>query len=79
MADDDLLTRVQAAALLSARWGGIAVAPRSVAAWPIPYKLVGHHALYRRDDVLRHAQRKLDNAPVRTGGGIAALIGTSHG
>ena len=71
--DDELMTRERAAALLSDLWGGIKVAPRSVASWPIPYKIVGHASLYRRGDIKRHAQRKLMNAPVRTGGGVAAL------
>jgi hypothetical protein len=71
--DDELLTRTRAAALLSELWGGIRVAPRSVAAWPIPYKVVGHAALYRRGDLVQYARRKLDNAPVRTGGGTAVI------
>jgi hypothetical protein len=58
--------------LLSELWGGIRVAPRSVASWPIRYKIVGHDALYRRGDLVQHACRKLENAPVRTGGGTAA-------
>ncbi len=71
--DDELLTRVAAAALLSELWGGVPVAPRSVAAWPIPYRLIGHASLYRRGDLVQHARRKLQNAPLRTGGGVAAV------
>jgi hypothetical protein len=71
--DDELLTRARAAALLSELWGGVRVAPRSVASWPIPYRIVGHASLYRRGDIKQHARRKLENAPLRTGGGVAAL------
>jgi hypothetical protein len=71
--DDELMTRPDTAALLSDLWGGIKVSPRSVASWPIPYRIIGHAALYRRGDIKRHARRKLENAPLRTGGGVAAL------
>lgn len=71
--DDELLTRPRAAALLSQCWGGIPVATRSLASWPIPYVLLGHCVLYRRADVVRHAMRKLDAAPLRSGGGVAAV------
>jgi hypothetical protein len=71
--DDELLTRTRAADLLSTLWGGVPVAPRSVASWPIPYRVVGHDALYRRGDLVAHARRKLANAPVRTGGGVSAI------
>jgi hypothetical protein len=71
--DDELMTRPDAAALLSELWGGVKVSPRSVASWPIPYRIIGHASLYRRGDIKRHARRKLENAPVRTGGGVAAL------
>ena len=70
---DALLTRLAAANLLSQCWGGIGVATRSLASWPVPYRKLGHHALYRRSDLLTFAHRKLQNTPVRTGGGVAAI------
>jgi hypothetical protein len=71
--DHELMTRPDAAALLSELWGGVKVSPRSVASWPIPYRIIGHASLYRRGDIKQHARRKLENSPVRTGGGVAAL------
>ena len=71
--DDALLTRLDAAKLLSRCWGGINVSPRSVASWPITYKKLGHHSLYRRGDVVAFASRKLQNTPIRTGAGIAGV------
>jgi hypothetical protein len=71
--DDELVTRARAADLLSTLWGGVPVAPRSVASWPIPYRVVGHDALYRRGDLVAHARHKLANAPLRTGGGVSAI------
>jgi hypothetical protein len=71
--DDELLTRQRAAAFLSSLWGDIRVTPRSLASWPVPYRKLGHHALYRRSDLLTFAHRKLQNTPVRTGGGVAAI------
>lgn len=52
--DDELMPRARAAALLSDLWGGVRVAQRSLASWPVPYRIIGHASLYRRGDLLQY-------------------------
>ena len=60
--DDEWLNRKETAVLL-ARLLHTPVAVRTVAAWPIPYRLLGHGALYHRPDVEAFARARLANAP----------------
>jgi hypothetical protein len=60
--DDELLNRKETAVLLS-RLLHTPVAVRTVAAWPITYRLLGHGTLYRRSDVEAFAKARLANAP----------------
>ncbi len=71
--DDELMPRARAAALLSDLWGGVRVAQRSLASLACAVRIIGHASLYRRGDLVQYARRKLENAPVRTGGGMAAV------
>ena len=59
---DNLLNREETAALLADLLHS-PVAIRTVAAWPIAYRLVGHRTLYRRSDVEGFAAARLSNAP----------------
>jgi hypothetical protein len=56
---------------------GRPVSPESVRRWPIPYKVIAGLAQYEIPDLISHAKKVIDEAPVRCG--RAALVGGGDG